>query len=64
MAIELTAYVFGDVTLTTKLLSQVAMIFGGGAFATAAKVAVLGGVNRTGRHVIGRPALRAAWVVR
>lgn len=44
MAIELTAYVFGDVTLTTKLLSQVAMIFGGGAFATAAKVAVLGGV--------------------
>lgn len=44
MALELTAYVFGDVTLTTRLLSQVAMIFGDGAFQTAAKVAVLAGV--------------------
>lgn len=44
MAVELTAYVFGDVALTTKLLSQVAMIFDGGAFVGAAKVAVLAGV--------------------
>lgn len=41
---DLTAYVFGDVALVTKLLSQVAMIFGDDSFATAMKVAVLAGV--------------------
>lgn len=42
--VNLTAYVFGDVALVTKLLSQVAMIFGDGSFNTAMKVAILAGV--------------------
>lgn len=43
-AVDLYAYVTGDVTTVTQLLSQVAIVFDGGAFEVAAKVFVLAGI--------------------
>lgn len=41
---DLNAYVFGDAVLVTRLLSQVVLIFGGGAFSVAVKAITLFGI--------------------
>lgn len=41
---ELYAYIYGDVTTVTRILSQVAMIFDGNAFLVAAKIAAIIGI--------------------
>lgn len=54
---ELVAYVNGDVTTLTQILSQIAMALGGGTFMVAAKacaiigiiIALFGGMLRGGR---------------